>query len=457
MKRNNIRQLQISKYNYILPDDKIAKYPLPQRDTSKILVYDGGQIHASLFGELPGLLPAGSLLFFNNTRVIHARLLFQKATGAQIEIFCLSPHHPADYVVNFQQRTHCSWCCMIGNAKRWKEDVLQMQIAVDGGVVVLKAEKVEAHRKSVPAEVVNSTNSTEASVRNNTGKEPDQMETAGNADSGMNANITENDTIVRFSWDNDDFTFSELLEIAGKLPIPPYLNRPSEEKDDETYQTVYSCSDGSVAAPTAGLHFTDELMGRLRDKGIITAEVTLHVGAGTFKPVKSETISGHEMHTEFISVPKKSIEQLLNHKGKVIVVGTTSMRTLESLYYIGRKLDENPYITPSEMGVKQWEPYDDCEEIAPKQALQNILKYLDDTGQERLISSTQLMIVPGYEFHYPDAIITNFHQPQSTLLLLISAFVGDDWRRIYEFALGNNFRFLSYGDSSLLWKKSIFG
>ncbi|MDR2817019.1 MAG: S-adenosylmethionine:tRNA ribosyltransferase-isomerase [Proteiniphilum sp.] len=405
MKRANIRQLQISHYNYPLPNGKIAKYPLEQRDASKLLLYDGSQPATFRFGELPRLLPEGSLLLFNNTRVIHARLPFQKETGAQVEVFCLSPHHPSDYAVNFQQRRRCSWLCMIGNAKRWKEEPLQMQIPVAGGAVRLTAEK------------------------------------AGATGSG---------TVVQFSWDKEDFTFSELLEIAGKLPIPPYLNRPSEASDEETYQTVYSRSYGSVAAPTAGLHFTEEVMKQLRDKGIRTAEVTLHVGAGTFKPVKSETIAGHEMHTEFISVPKETIEQLLRNSGKVIVVGTTSMRTVESLYYIGRKLGANPGISPSELGVGQWEPYGGDAEIAPQRALQNILGFLEDTGRERLISSTQLMIVPGYKFHFPDAIITNFHQPQSTLLLLISAFVGDDWRKIYDYALENDYRFLSYGDSSLL-------
>lgn len=407
MQKEKIEQLQISQYNYPLPDDKIAKYPLQQRDASKLLVYDGSGIASSQFGELAGLLPEGSLLLFNNTKVIHARLLFHKATGAQIEIFCLSPHDPSDYIVNFQQRNQCSWICMIGNARRWKEEPLWMEIPVESGVVRLKAEKID---------------------------------------------VTGTGTLVQFSWNNEAFTFSELLEIAGKLPIPPYLNRPSEAKDDDTYQTVYSRFEGSVAAPTAGLHFTAEVMGQLQAKGIQTAEVTLHVGAGTFKPVKSETIAGHEMHTEFISVPKQVIRQLLHHSGKIVVVGTTSMRTVESLYYIGKKLDKNPGIAGYDLVVKQWEPYDNTPEITPKQALQNILRYLEETGQQSLVSSTQLMIAPGYEFHFPDAIITNFHQPQSTLLLLISAFVGDGWRKIYDYALENDFRFLSYGDSSLLWK-----
>ncbi len=323
MKQENIRQLHISDYTYSLPDEKIAKYPLPQRDASKLLIYEDAQIRTAQFADLPEILPAGSLLLFNNTRVIHARLLFRKETGAQIEIFCLSPHSPADYAVNFQQRGCCSWHCMVGNAKRWKGEPLQMQIPVNGRLIRLNAEK---------------------------------------------ATVTENDTVVQFSWDHEnEFTFSELLEHAGKLPIPPYLNRPSEEKDDETYQTVYSRTEGSVAAPTAGLHFTPEVMAQLRNKGIHTAEVTLHVGAGTFKPVKSETMSGHEMHTEFISVPRETIEQLLHHTGKVIVVGTTSMRTVESLYYIGRKLHALPH--QHDLTVRQWEPYDGMPEITPQQAL----------------------------------------------------------------------------------------
>jgi len=408
MKKDDIRQLQISQFNYTLPDEKIAKYPLPQRDMSKLLRYNDAQISSYTFTELPSLLPGESLLLFNNTRVIHARLLFYKQTGAQIEIFCLSPHEPADYVRSFQQRAQCSWNCMIGNAKRWKEEPLFMDIPVEDGVVTLKAEK----------------------------KAPSGEE-----------------RIVSFSWNHPEFTFSELLEIAGKLPIPPYLNRPSEDKDDETYQTVYARIEGSVAAPTAGLHFTPDVMEQLRKKGIQTAEVTLHVGAGTFKPVKSDTIAGHEMHTEFISVQRETVEKLLKNVGKLIVVGTTSLRTVESLYYIGRKLYFHPEASLHELTVGQWEPYEKADEISPKQALQSILRYLDRHRQDRLITATQIIIVPGYHFHYADAIITNFHQPQSTLLLLIAAFVGDDWQKIYDYALRNNYRFLSYGDSSLLWKK----
>lgn len=408
MKKEEILHLQISQFHYHLPEERIARYPLPQRDTSQLLLYDEEGIRSERFSNLPELLPEGSLLLFNNTKVIHARLLFRKETGAHIEIFCLSPSLPADYAVSFQQRSSCSWSCMIGNAKRWKEEPLTMEIAVKEGVVRLKAEKITVETKEV---------------------------------------------VVRFSWDNEGYTFSELLEIAGELPIPPYLNRPTEAKDDETYQTVYSRIEGSVAAPTAGLHFTPAVMERLRQKGLHSGEVTLHVGAGTFKPVKGEQIAAHTMHTEFISLQRETIEALIHNRGKLIVVGTTSLRTVESLYYIGRKLHRNPGAAPHELTVQQWEPYDGTEEINPREALQNILRYLEQRGEERLMAATQIIIVPGYTFHYPDAILTNFHQPQSTLLLLISAFVGEVWRTIYDYALSNNFRFLSYGDSSLLWKK----
>ena len=413
MKKGDIRNIKISDFTYTLPDEKIAKYPLPERDSSRLLIYKDSQIAGSEFSLLPEHLPENSLLIFNNTRVIHARLHFRKVSGAIIEIFCLSPYEPEDYVINFQQRGECSWTCMIGNARKWKDEVLSMEIDINGVGVTINAQKVPESDKS---------------TKNNS------------------------DVSVKFTWDNESFTFSELLEVAGKLPIPPYLNRPAEEKDDETYQTLYSQVEGSVAAPTAGLHFTPEVMDRLASKGIQTAEVTLHVGAGTFKPVKSEVIAGHEMHTEFISVPKETIEKIINHTGDLIVVGTTSMRTVESLYYIGKKLRDNIDIESCNLSVNQWDPYEEEESVNPFIALRFILDYLEQTGQDQLISATSLMIVPGYIFHYPDAMITNFHQPQSTLLLLVSAFAGDDWQNIYEYALNNNFRFLSYGDSSLLWK-----
>ncbi|MDD3788085.1 MAG: S-adenosylmethionine:tRNA ribosyltransferase-isomerase [Petrimonas sp.] len=408
MKKNETEQLRITDFTYILPDEKIAKYPLEGRDRSKLLLYENGNISSSEFFRLTEFIPEGSLMVFNNTRVIHARLLFIKETGAQIEVFCLSPAEPSDYAVNFAQHATCSWHCMIGNAKRWKSGALTMRIAHENGEVVLSAVK-----KVSP----------------------------------------ENDTVVEFSWNDAAFTFSELLERAGKLPIPPYLNRPSEAKDDETYQTVYSRVEGSVAAPTAGLHFTGKVMDDLHDKGIKTTEVTLHVGAGTFRPVKTETIGGHDMHTEFISVSREMLQALYENDKPLIVVGTTSMRTVESLYFIGCKLHDNPQAQPHELVVSQWEPYETAREISPKQALKSILDYLDRNQTDRLISATQIIILPGYEFRFADAMITNFHQPQSTLLLLIAAFAGEDWRKIYDYALTHAFRFLSYGDSSLLWKK----
>lgn len=409
MKRKEIEQLHITDYDYPLPDERIAKYPLEKRDASKLLLYDDGIISESIFSNLADYIPSESLMIFNNTRVIHARLLFRKETGAQIEVFCLSPADPEDYAMNFASKQHCSWHCMIGNAKRWKDDILTMKIENGGnGILTLSAEKIA---------------------------------------------VTDKDTTVRFSWNDDTLSFSEILEIAGKLPIPPYLNRPAETKDDETYQTVYSRIEGSVAAPTAGLHFTDDVMTSLRHKGIATAEVTLHVGAGTFRPVKSETIGEHEMHTEFISVPKETIKAIYENKHPLVVVGTTSMRTIESLYYIGAKLTINPVAMPHELFVSQWEPYENfLHDIEARQSLKNILDYLDRNDADHLISATQIMIVPGFRFHYADALITNFHQPQSTLLLLISAFVDDNWRVIYDYALKSDFRFLSYGDSSLLWR-----
>ncbi|HOV71865.1 MAG TPA: S-adenosylmethionine:tRNA ribosyltransferase-isomerase [Dysgonamonadaceae bacterium] len=411
MKKIEIEQLQITDFNYILPEEKIAKYPLEKRDSSKLLLYAGGNISSSVFSSLPEYIPSNSLMIFNNTRVIHARLLFRKDTGAQIEVFCLSPAEPSDYALNFQQRGSCSWHCMIGNAKRWKEGVLQLKIVHEKGIITLSAEKKE---------------------------------------------VRENEVTVEFSWDDPSVTFSELLEIAGKLPIPPYLNRPAETSDDETYQTVYSRIEGSVAAPTAGLHFTNEVMDALHRKGIKTDEVTLHVGAGTFKPVKSQIIGGHEMHTECISVSRKAIADLYENVNPLIVVGTTSMRTVESLYYMGRKLQFNPDLLPHELTVTQWEPYEEeNERVSPKQALKNLLDYLDRQQADHLISSTQIIIVPGYKFHFVDGLVTNFHQPQSTLLLLIAAFVGNDWRNIYEYALTHDFRFLSYGDSSLLFSSDF--
>ncbi|GHV13341.1 S-adenosylmethionine:tRNA ribosyltransferase-isomerase [Bacteroidia bacterium] len=398
--------IHIEDYNYNLPEERIAKYPLDRRDQSKLLVYKGGEITDDIFCNLGGYLPDNSLMIFNNTKVIQARLHFNKSTGARIEIFCLEPYLPNDYQVNFQQTHKCSWVCLVGNLKKWKEGGLSKEIVLNGEKVIIVANRIQSHGDS---------------------------------------------HIIEFEWDKP-VSFSEILEVMGELPIPPYLNRDTEEKDKQTYQTVYSKIDGSVAAPTAGLHFTPEVFDSLKNKGIGTAEITLHVGAGTFKPVKSEQIADHVMHAEFISVRKEIIEQLLNHNGKIIAVGTTSVRTLESLYYIGQILEEDG--SPDSLKVWQWQPYESEKKVTVKQALENIISYLDKNNLSSLISETQIMIAPGYTYRIVDGIITNFHQPKSTLLLLVSAFLGNtDWKNIYQHAMENNYRFLSYGDSSLLLKE----
>lgn len=399
------QQISIEDYNYSLPDERIAKFPLPKRDESKLLLYRDGKVSESVFKHITDYLPEGSLMVFNNTRVIQARLLFQRATWAQIEVFCLDPAAPHDYELIFQQTEACNWICLIGNAKKWKEPVLSREITVAGQTVRLSAEKVQSYGETHQ---------------------------------------------VRFSWDGG-FSFAEVLDAAGELPIPPYLHRKTEESDLKTYQTVYSKIKGSVAAPTAGLHFTPEVLADLDAKGFGREELTLHVGAGTFKPVKSETIEGHEMHTEYISVRRSTIERVMQNFGKIIAVGTTSVRTLESLYYIGVTLATHPDATSEELVVRQWMPYEDANNrLTPTEALQNILDYLDKHQLNTLITATQIIIAPGYEFKVVKGIVTNFHQPKSTLLLLISAFVKGDWKNIYDYALGHDFRFLSYGDSSLL-------
>ena len=398
-------QIRIEEFNYPLPDERIAKFPLTKRDESKLLVYRNGKIDEAVFKQLSDYLPQGSMLVYNNTRVIQARMLFQKETGAQIEVFCLEPVIPHDYALVFQQTESCSWLCLVGNLKKWKEGALHKTIRMDDKEVVLSAERIKT---------------------------------------------TGDSHLVRFSWNNPQVTFAELLDAAGILPIPPYLHRETRESDLQTYQTVYSKIKGSVAAPTAGLHFTPEVLAGLDAKGFTREEVTLHVGAGTFKPVKSEVIGDHEMHTEFISVRRSAIESIRTNLGRIIAVGTTSVRTLESLYYMGRTLVNNPDATSEELVVTQWTPYNDTEEVTAHEALTALLDYLDRNQTDTLLSATQIMIAPGYEFKIVKGIITNFHQPKSTLLLLISAFVNGNWKSIYNYALDNDFRFLSYGDSSLL-------
>ena len=402
------RHIRINEFNYELPDERIAKFPLAERDSSKLLVYNKGEVGEDVFTSLPKYIPQGSLMVFNNTKVIQARLHFKKETGALIEVFCLEPAIPNDYALNFQSTGSCSWYCMIGNLKRWKEGALSRTFNVGGKDFTLTAVKKEEH---------------------------------GNGTSHR----------VEFSWNDDSMTFADVLEVVGELPIPPYLNRETQESDKKTYQTVYSKIKGSVAAPTAGLHFTERVLESLDKAGIEREEVTLHVGAGTFKPVKSEEIQGHEMHSEYFSVSLRVIDKLIAHGGEATAVGTTSVRTLESLYYIGLKLEENMDLTEKELHVEQWMPYDYAgKKISTVKALENIKSYLENNGLNALRTSTQIIIAPGYEYHIVRRMVTNFHQPQSTLLLLVSAFVKGDWKKIYDYALSHDFRFLSYGDSSIL-------
>ena len=400
----NTKQIKITDYNYPLPSDRIAKFPLPRRDSSKLLVYRHGNVSEDVFSNLPDYLPEGALMVFNNTKVIQARIHFRKSTGALIEVFLLEPLAPNDYELMFQSRHECSWLCLIGNQKKWKEGSLELDMTVGDEKVSLTA--------------------TRAAIAQ--GQE------------------------VTFRWDNPKVSFAEIIDTVGELPIPPYLNRATQESDKTTYQTVYSKIKGSVAAPTAGLHFTPEVLSRIDGCGIHREEVTLHVGAGTFKPVKSSDIAGHDMHTEHFCVGLHTIEQLLSHHCKAIAVGTTSVRTLESLYYIGCRILQRPDIAADELHVAQWEPYDTAPTASPQEALQAIADYLKRNNLPSLVASTQIIIAPGYDYKIVRMLVTNFHQPQSTLLLLVSAFVGGDWRTIYDYALAHDFRFLSYGDSSLL-------
>lgn len=402
----NIKDIQIKDFNYPLDDERIAKHPLAEREKCKLLFYRNGEIQDLHFYDVPRLLPEKATLVYNNTRVINARLRFRKPNGgATIEIFCLEPVAPRDYAQIFQTTGECSWLCFVGNSKRWKTSALAQCIDVNGTEVELAASRGEQR---------------------------------GNA------------FVINFTWNNSDVTFASLLEAIGEIPIPPYLNRSTEESDSEDYQTVYSHIKGSVAAPTAGLHFTDEVLAECDKRGITRRELTLHVGAGTFQPVKSENIGEHAMHTEFISVDRSLLEDLINAEGNVIAVGTTSVRTLESLYYIGITLMNNPDASEEELRVKQWAPYEKEYCTPTRDALQAIITHLDNNNLDRYIGSTQIMIAPSFKFRIIRGMITNFHQPQSTLLLLVSAFVDGKWKEMYDHALDNGYRFLSYGDSSLL-------
>ncbi len=398
----------ISAYNYHLPEERIAIHPIPERDKSKLLVYKSGKIATHTYAQLGEYLPADSLLIFNNTRVMAVRLLFAKHTGSTIELFCLEPadEYP-DVTTAMLQKGTVYWKCLVGGAKKWKGEWLNC--AKDK--VVLSAKKVR--------------------------QEKDYF-------------------IIAFSWNDAMLSFAGVLQLFGTMPLPPYLNRAAEQEDNERYQTIYAQYNGSVAAPTAGLHFTESLFEKLQAKGIEKDFVTLHVGAGTFKPVKTESVAGHDMHAEFIEVTPGLIAHLIQYLPKTIVaVGTTSLRTIESLYWMGVKIMSTEQLLPENIGVTQWEAYALPQQITPAEALQALLHWMKKHNLDKLITKTKILIAPGYQLRIAKGLVTNFHQPQSTLLLLIAAIVGDDWKSIYDYALANDFRFLSYGDGSLLWKKEI--
>ncbi|MDR1584842.1 MAG: S-adenosylmethionine:tRNA ribosyltransferase-isomerase [Prevotellaceae bacterium] len=407
MNRTSEKQaLSIDNFDYKLPGDRIANYPLSPRDSSKLLVYKNGEISESLFSSVAGFLPEKSLLVYNNTKVIQARLEFRKPTGARIEVFCLEPEEPADYAQSLSAAGGCVWKCMVGNLKKWKEASLSKTIRIKDDDCRLNVELQKSE---------------------------------GNMHS------------IRFSWDDTRILFADILEAGGELPIPPYLHRKTEASDYESYQTIYSKIKGSVAAPTAGLHFTDRVFEELKRKNIRFEELTLHVGAGTFQPVKTRNVAEHHMHTETIAVGKNAIEHIQQNLGNIIAVGTTSVRTLESLYFIGAGNSLNP---PQgkffSLHAGQWEAYENEYNVSAHEALQRILDYMTEHDLSVLHADTQIMIKPGYKFRVVDGMITNFHQPKSTLLLLVSAFVNGKWKEIYDYALRHDFRFLSYGDSSLL-------
>lgn len=403
--------LAIKDFTYELPDDRIAQYPLPERDASRLLIYRDGNITEKIFGQLSEEIPEQSLLVFNNTRVVRARLLLQRTSGATVEIFCTdAADNAVDFIRLLGTKKEVYIRAFVGNGKRWKDDeTLQLKIKSGGQEIILKA---------------------------------------------MRAGIANDQSIVRLSWEPAELTFAEVLDAAGKIPLPPYMDREEEAIDEERYQTVYAKYNGSVAAPTAGLHFTDVVLKSLAAKNILSGNVTLHVGAGTFKPVKAGEMSGHEMHREQVSVPRELVEKILAQKNApVVAVGTTALRTIESLYWFGKQIITQPGRHFENLFVGQWEPYENTPDIPVPVALRAILDWMRENKHEELRGFTQILIAPGYEFKIANGLITNFHQPQSTLLLLVSAFIGDDYKRVYQYALENGFRFLSYGDSSLLWRK----
>lgn len=397
--------IDINDYDYDLPTDRIAQYPVAERDRSQLLVYKGNKISKDTFRNIAEYLPSGSLLVFNNTRVIRARIIFQKETGAFIEILCLEPLSPVDYSLSFSSKEPVEWKCIVGNLKKWKGGVLITSFRYDGNQYGLKAERLHSDGEA---------------------------------------------WVIKFSWDCGQLSFGEVIDITGHIPLPPYISREDEAEDAERYQTVYSSIKGSVAAPTAGLHFTDYVFDKIKKNGIQKAELTLHVGAGTFQPVKASNISLHEMHCEHFSTDAETIAMLIKNEGRIIPVGTTSVRSLESLYWLGVKIIQNPAGPDQFLSLGQWEPYELSKDVSVKQSLGALLTYLNERNLTSLYASTSILIVPGYEFRMTNGMVTNFHQPRSTLLLLISAWTGKKWKEIYTFALENGFRFLSYGDSSLL-------
>ncbi|HJX71529.1 MAG TPA: S-adenosylmethionine:tRNA ribosyltransferase-isomerase [Bacteroidales bacterium] len=403
------KKISIQDYDYHLPDSRIAKYPLSVRDQSKLLIWSPSKtIHHDRFINIGKHLPPGCLLVCNNTRVIYARFFFRKKTGAEIEVFCLKPFHPADYSFIFQTTGSCNWECMVGHSRKWKDGILKKELNIRHEKVVLAAQKI--------------------------------------------SRLSEGIWNIQFTWDNQRITFAEIMECTGEVPIPPYLNRKAEDSDKISYQTIYSKIRGSVAAPTAGLHFTEQVFDSLKECHISTTEITLHVGAGTFQMVKSAEVTDHRMHPEEIVVNRPVLHQLLEHASNLIAVGTTSVRTLESIYWLGVKLLQG--YTPVERipFVGQWESYEISENVSPMKSLSAVIEYLRKTQKDQLEVSTQLMIIPGYRFRMIKGMITNFHQPESTLLLLVAAFAGKAWSDIYQYATKNDFRFLSYGDSSLLMR-----
>jgi S-adenosylmethionine:tRNA ribosyltransferase-isomerase len=407
------QKINLEEYNYDLPEDRIAQYPVDERDLSNLLVYRGGNISKDIFRNVDSYLPAESFLVFNNTRVIRARLLFRKDTGAAIEVLCLEPIAPVEYELSLGSRKPVKWKCIVGNLKKWKSGPLKTEFRINGNPLILSAEKVKQEGET---------------------------------------------WILKFSWSAENISFGEVIESAGHIPLPPYIEREDEANDNSRYQTVYSKIDGSVAAPTAGLHFTENVFNKLKTKGIRSDEITLHVGAGTFKPIKSDSVFDHEMHCEHFYVTRETLRAIIKNEGNIVSVGTTSVRTLESIYWLGVKMisDKSHKTDVETQGIAsllklgQWEAYDLDSSVTLNQSIEAILNYMNRSGLNFLHASTSIMIIPSYNFKVVNGIITNFHQPGSTLLLLISAWIGEDWKKIYRFALDNNFRFLSYGDSSVL-------